>query len=85
MHFNWYYLDLKRFGTFLGHVGTHCCLFLECGALPEQAESDLWDRDQHPDPELMPLPSAACDLDWNSLVKAAQEYESKSQRTNTLI
>ncbi|XP_058613193.1 signal-induced proliferation-associated 1-like protein 3 isoform X2 [Onychostoma macrolepis] len=55
----------------------------ECGALPEQAESDLWDRDQHPDPELMPLPSATCDLDWNSLVQAAQEYE--TQRMATLL
>ncbi|XP_016368241.1 uncharacterized protein LOC107708493 [Sinocyclocheilus rhinocerous] len=43
----------------------------ECGGSPEQAESDLWDRDQHPDPELMSLPSTACDLDWNSLVQAA--------------
>lgn len=66
---------------FLGHIGTHCCLFLEYGALPEQAESDLWDRDQHPDPELMPLPSAACDLDWNSLVQAAQEYETQKMAT----
>lgn len=48
--------------------------------MAEQAESDLWDRDQHPDPELMPLPNVACDLDWNSLVQAAQEYESKYQR-----
>ncbi|KAL1253035.1 hypothetical protein QQF64_017728 [Cirrhinus molitorella] len=55
----------------------------ECGGLAEQAESDLWDRDQHPDPELMPLPSAACDLDWNSLVQAAQEYE--TQRMATLL
>ncbi|ROL47554.1 Signal-induced proliferation-associated 1-like protein 3 [Anabarilius grahami] len=50
----------------------------ECGELPEQAESDVWDRDQHPDPELMPLPSMAYDLDWNSLVQAAQEYEKVS-------
>ncbi|XP_016332760.1 signal-induced proliferation-associated 1-like protein 3 [Sinocyclocheilus anshuiensis] len=55
----------------------------ECGALPEQAEFDLWDRDQHPDPELMPLPSTACDLDWNSLVQAAQEYE--TQRMAALL
>ncbi|XP_073680108.1 uncharacterized protein [Garra rufa] len=55
----------------------------ECGGLAEQAESDLWDRDQHPDPELMPLPSEACDLDWNSLVQAAQEYE--TQRMATLL
>ncbi|XP_042634904.1 uncharacterized protein LOC109061604 isoform X2 [Cyprinus carpio] len=55
----------------------------ECGGSPEQAESDLWDRDQHPDPELMPLPSTACDLDWNSLVQAAQEYE--TQRMATLL
>lgn len=30
----------------------------------------------------MPLPSMAYDLDWNSLVQAAQEYESKYQRIN---
>ncbi|XP_026052049.1 uncharacterized protein LOC113038668 isoform X2 [Carassius auratus] len=55
----------------------------ECGALPEQAEFDLWDRDQHPEPELMPLPITACDLDWNSLVQAAQEYE--TQRMAALL
>ncbi|XP_043077247.1 uncharacterized protein LOC122326433 isoform X2 [Puntigrus tetrazona] len=55
----------------------------ECVALPEQAESDLWDGDQHADPELLPLPDAACDLDWNSLVQAAQEYE--TQRMATLL
>uniref|UniRef100_A0A9J7XMY5 Signal-induced proliferation-associated 1-like protein C-terminal domain-containing protein n=1 Tax=Cyprinus carpio carpio TaxID=630221 RepID=A0A9J7XMY5_CYPCA len=62
------------------HLQTHQT---ECGALPEQAEFDLWDRDQHPDPELMPLPSTACDLDWNSLVQAAQEYE--TQRMAALL
>ncbi|XP_050949914.1 signal-induced proliferation-associated 1-like protein 3 isoform X1 [Labeo rohita] len=55
----------------------------ECEGMAEQAESDLWDRDQHPDPELMPLPNVACDLDWNSLVQAAQEYE--TQRMATLL
>jgi len=52
-------------------------LVLECVELPEQTESNLWDRGQHPNPQLMPLPSTAYDLDWNSLVQAAQEYESK--------
>ncbi|XP_016365649.1 signal-induced proliferation-associated 1-like protein 3 [Sinocyclocheilus rhinocerous] len=31
----------------------------------------------------MPLPRAACDLDWNSLVQAAQEYE--TQRMAALL
>ncbi|XP_073791389.1 uncharacterized protein isoform X3 [Danio rerio] len=52
----------------------------ECDVLPEQAESDLW---EHPDTELIPLPSTACELDWNSLVQAAQEYE--TQRMATLL
>ncbi|KAK9955319.1 hypothetical protein ABG768_015201 [Culter alburnus] len=60
------------------HLQTHQT---ECGELPEQAESDVWDRDQHPDPELMPLPSMAYDLDWNSLVQAAQEYETQRMAT----
>lgn len=71
------------YGGFLWYsIALSGCLFLECVELPEQAESDEWDRDQHPDPELMPLPSMAYDLDWNSLVQAAQEYESKYQRIN---
>ncbi|TRY97890.1 hypothetical protein DNTS_034127 [Danionella cerebrum] len=48
--------------------------------VPSQAESGLW---QNPDPELMPLPSTASELDWNSLVQAAQEYE--EQRMATLL
>lgn len=61
------------------------CLVLECGELPEQTESDLWDRDQHPNPQLMPLPSTSYDLDWNSLVRAAQEYESKYRSINEYV
>lgn len=61
------------------------CFVLECGELPEQTESDFWDRDQHPDPQLMPLPSTAYDLDWNSLVQAAHEYESKYQSINEYV
>ncbi|XP_051532880.1 uncharacterized protein LOC127428500 isoform X2 [Myxocyprinus asiaticus] len=55
----------------------------ECWAMPEQTESDLWDRNHQTDSELMPLPSTACDLDWNSLVQAAQAYE--TQRMATLL
>ncbi|KAK7131205.1 hypothetical protein R3I94_016361 [Phoxinus phoxinus] len=62
------------------HLQTHQT---ECGELPEQTETDFWDRDQHPDPQLMPLPSTAYDLDWNSLVQAAQEYE--TQRMASLL
>ncbi|XP_067280400.1 uncharacterized protein [Pseudorasbora parva] len=51
----------------------------ECGELPEQAESGLWD--QRPASELMPLPSTAYDLDWNILVQAAQEYDTQRMAT----
>lgn len=53
------------------------CIVLECCAMPEQAESDLRERDQDHYPELMPLPNMACHLDWDSLVQAAHAYESK--------
>lgn len=44
--------------------------------MPEQAESDPWEQDQDFS-ELMPLLNTACHLDWDSLVQAAQAYESK--------
>ncbi|XP_051536828.1 signal-induced proliferation-associated 1-like protein 1 isoform X2 [Myxocyprinus asiaticus] len=53
----------------------------ECWAMPEQTEFDLWDKDHQTDPEIMPLPSTACDLDWNSLVQAAQAYETRRMAT----
>lgn len=45
--------------------------------MPEQAETDKWEKDQDQYSELMPLPNTACHLDWDSLVQAAQAYESK--------
>ncbi|XP_051955431.1 signal-induced proliferation-associated 1-like protein 1 isoform X2 [Xyrauchen texanus] len=53
----------------------------ECWTMPEQTEFDLWVKENHTDPECMPLPSAACDLDWNSIVQAAQAYETRRMAT----
>ncbi|XP_057216516.1 signal-induced proliferation-associated 1-like protein 3 isoform X2 [Triplophysa rosa] len=55
----------------------------ECWPMPEQAETDKWERDQDHYSELMPLPNTACHLDWDSLVQAAQAYE--TQRMATLL
>nr|XP_055036605.1 signal-induced proliferation-associated 1-like protein 1 isoform X3 [Misgurnus anguillicaudatus] len=53
----------------------------ECWAMPEQTECEVLDQD--PDPEPMPLPNTTCQLDWDSLVEAAQAYE--IQRMATLL
>ncbi|XP_056586228.1 uncharacterized protein LOC130407432 isoform X2 [Triplophysa dalaica] len=49
----------------------------ECWPMPEQAETDNWEKDQDQYSELMPLPNTACHLDWESLVQAAQAYETQ--------
>ncbi|XP_065142896.1 uncharacterized protein [Paramisgurnus dabryanus] len=55
----------------------------ECWAMPEQTECEVLEGDQDPDPEPMPLPNTTCQLDWDSLVEAAQAYE--IQRMATLL
>ncbi|KAI4886817.1 hypothetical protein NFI96_018384, partial [Prochilodus magdalenae] len=42
---------------------------------PMSAESAEWDRDLQFDHGLLPLPNTDHDLDWNSLVNAAEAYE----------
>ncbi|KAA0720016.1 Signal-induced proliferation-associated 1-like protein 3 [Triplophysa tibetana] len=49
----------------------------ECWPMPEQAGRDKWEKDQDQYTELMPLPNTACHLDYDSLVQAAQAYETQ--------